>query len=235
MKASKAENLIWIIFGSIGIVFVIVGIVLFSYIFNYENKIETKGVITNISSYKKSNGERANDVYVSYYVDGKKYESKLNGYSSSFKEGKEIDIYYDKDNPNEIGSKSINLVFLVFPAIGIIFIIISGIGIYFKIKNKNLEKKLKENGTVIYANYIETIVNTGYSVNGRNPYNIICEWNNPEDNKKYILKSKNIWVNPEFLITQKNIKTLPVYINMKNKNQYVIDINSLTENVVDLS
>ena len=107
-------------------------------------------------------------------------------------------------------------------------------GILVKVNKNKLERKLKENGELIYANYIETVLNTAYTVNGRHPYNIICEWNNPEDDKKYILKSKNIWVNPENILEEKNIKTLPVYISLKNKKQYFIDIDSLTEDGVDL-
>lgn len=52
--------------------------------FNYENKIDTIGTITEISSYKDRDGEEENEVYVSYTIAGKKYESKLNGYSSDF-------------------------------------------------------------------------------------------------------------------------------------------------------
>lgn len=40
-------------------------------------------------------------------------------------------------------------------------------------------------------------------VNGRNPYNIICEWNNPLNGEKYKFKSKNIWKNPERIIEEK--------------------------------
>ncbi len=234
MKRSRIENLIWIIFAGVGLIFTIIGIIIVSNIFNYENKIDTKGVIKEISSYRNSNGNRNHDIYVSYNIDGKEYESRLNSYSSDFYEGKEIDIYYDKDDPNKIGVKSLDLIFLIFPVIGLIFLVIGGTGILVKLNKKKLERKLKENGELIYANYIETVLNTAYTVNGRHPYNIICEWNNPEDDKKYILKSKNIWVNPENIVEEKNIKTLPVYINLKNKKQYFIDIDSLTEDVVDL-
>ena len=74
-----------------------------------------------------------------------------------------------------------------------------------------------------------------YSVNGKFPYNIICEWNNSADNKKYIFKSKNIWINPENLMEEKNIKIFPVYINLNDKKQYFLDVDSLTEDIVDLS
>ncbi len=151
MKENKLENLIWIIFASIGVIFVIIGLVVFGNIFNYANKVDTIGIITEISSYRSTNNNRNHDVYVSYTVEGEKYESRLNGYFSSFYEGKEINIYYDKDNPNKIGMKSLDLLFLIFPGIGLIFLIIGGTGILIKINKRKLEKKLKENGELIYA------------------------------------------------------------------------------------
>ena len=59
-----------------------------------------------------------------------------------------------------------------------------------------------------------------------------CKFRN--DIFKYIFKSKNIWLNPEHIIEERNIKEFPIYLDNKNKKKYVIDIDSLTENVVDL-
>lgn len=235
MKYNKLENQTWILFASFGMIFFIIGIIICINIFNYENKVETTGTITSILSYKKSNGDINHEVYVNYNVNGKNYKSKLNFYSSSFYNGKEIKIYYDKYEPNKIGSKEADLTFLMFPGMGLIFAIIGGTGIMVKINKRKLEKNLRENGKKIYADYVETILNTSYSVNRKHPYNVICEWNDPEDNKKYIFKSENIWINPEKIIKEKIIKAFPVYIDEKNKNQYIIDVDILTENVIDLT
>ena len=235
MKENKVEYLVWIIFASIGAIFVVVGLFAFGYITNYKNKVDTVGTITEISTYHSNNkNNREYEVYVSYNVDGKEYESKLNSYSSSFYEGKEINIYYDKDNPNKICVKSLDLLFLIFPGVGLIFLTIGGIGILVKINKRKSEKKIKENGELIYANYVETVLNTTYTVNRKHPYNIICEWNNSLDGKKYIFKSKNIWINPENIIKEKNIKQFPVYIDNNNKKKYIIDVDILTENIIDL-
>ena len=233
MKENKLENLIWIILASIGAIFVIIGLVVFGSVFNYEKKVDSVGTITEILSYRSTNHNINHEVYVSYTVEGKEYKSRLNSYSSSFYEGKEIDIYYDKDNPNKIGVKSLDLLFLIFPGIGLIFLIIGGTGILVKINKKKSEENLKENGKLIYANYVETVLNTSYRVNGKCPYNIICEWNDTLDNKKYIFKSKNIWINPEKIIKEKDIKQFTVYID-NDRKKYVIDVDILTENVVDL-
>ena len=229
MEKNKKENLLWIIFTIVGAVFVIIGVAVSGNVFNYENKENTIGTITEIISRRRSNDDKDYEVYVSYNVEGKEYESMLNGYSSNFYEGKEINIYYDKNDPNKIGMKSLDLLFLIFPGIGLIFFITGGTVILIKNKNKKLEKYLKENGDVIYADYVETIVNYSYSVNEKHPYKIICEWNNPTDNKRYTFKSKNIWTNPEGIIAERNIKQFPVYINRDNMDKYVIDMDVLKD------
>ena len=222
MKENKVENLIWIIFAIIGAILVVISFISFGSVFNYTNKIETTGIITEIWSSRDSDNNRNHKVYVSYIAEG-------NEYSSSFYEGKEIEIYYDKDNPNKIGMKSLDLLILIVPGIGLIFLIIGGTGILVKVNKKKLEKRLRENGELIYADYVETIINTSYRVNGRYPYKIICEWTNPVDSEEYMFKSRNIWSNPEDIIEEKNIKQFPVYIDKNNKKKYFVDIDILTE------
>lgn len=118
---------------------------------------------------------------------------------------------------------------MIFPGFGLIFVIIGGTGLFIKFNKRKVEKNLKENGEKILADYIETIINTHYSVNGRHPYNIICEWKNNENGEIYKLKSKNIWNNPEDIIDEKNIKNFTVYMNPNNRKQYIIDLEDITE------
>ena len=230
MKENKLDILLWVIFVIVGAIFCLIGIALCGNIFNYENKIETTGTIAEIVTHTDNNNDDVeHDVYVSYTVAGKKYRSKLNGYSFDFYEGKEIKIYYDKDNPNKIGMKSLDKLFLLFPGFGMIFFIGGVVGIFVNIKKVQDEKFLKENGDLIYADYVRTDLNTTYMVNGRNPYNIICEWNSPLNGEKYKFKSKNIWKNPERIIEEKNIKQFPVYINSQDLSKYAVDIDVLKE------
>ena len=226
MKGDKALKFLWGTFTTMGAIIVIIGlIVFFSVCINYKNKVDTVGIII----------DTGNETTVSYSVEGEEHESSFSGYSSSFHVGDEIEIYYDKDDVNKIGSKSLDLLYLILPGIGSIFLLIGVIGLAFLLHKKRKERTLRESGKLVYATYSETILNVNVRVNGRYPYNIIVEWNNPEDGKKYLLKSKNIYFNPEMLIEERNIKTFPVYINPNNKKQYFVDVDILNEDVVDLT
>lgn len=225
MNGDKTIKILWSTFTIVGAITVIVGLIVFFCVCNYKNKIDTVGVIT----------DTGNGTTVSYSVEGEEHESSLSGYSSSFHVGDEIQIYYDKDDVSKIGSKSLDLLFLILPGIGSIFLLIGLIGLTVVLHKKKKEKKLKENGELVDAVYLETVMNRKFRVNGRCPYNIIVQWNNSQDGKTYLLRSNSIWFNPENIIKERNIKTFPVYVNPNNKKQYVIDTDILNENVVDLT
>lgn len=123
----------------------------------------------------------------------------------------------------------------IFTFIGMIFCWVSGVGLYLINKNKKQREMLKQTGIKITADYVETIVNETVHIQYRHPYNIICEWNNPADGKKYIFKSGNIWFNPDNLIMEKGMSKFDVYYDEKNIRNYTVDVDCLTKDVVDLS
>ncbi len=234
MKENKKEKFIFMIFLIIGLLFLILGTIICIKQFNYSGKIETTGIISQIIPYTESDGDIKHNVFVTYHVNGKEYTSELNGYSTSYYVGKEIPIYYNENNIDKIGVKSLDMLMLIFPGLGFIFACVGGIPLFFMNNTKKQIQKLKEFGTRIDATYVETVINNSYTVNGRSPYNIICEWNNPADNKKYIFKSQNLWTNPESIIAEKNIKTFSVYIDMNNMRKYTIDVDELFSDIIDL-
>lgn len=230
---NMAVKITMTIFFIIGAIFFAVGIAMCISTFTSE-KVETTGIISEIETYR-SGDEYRHKVYIEYEVDGKVYNSLLNNYMSNYYEGKEIDIYYNPDFPEKIGTRAGDTLVFIFPTLGLIFMMVGLIYFFIIIAKKNKTKKLKATGHLIHAKYQEIVINTSYSVNGRHPYNIICEWDNLDDNKKYIFKSDNIWFNPEVIISQKNIKTFPVYINLEKISEYYVDIDELEENVIDLT
>lgn len=231
MKEEKTEKFLWKLFTFIGIVFIIIGIGVLIMPFTIKNKVETTGVISSIN-YKydeTSRKEDMPDVRVSYIVDGQEYETALSYYSSTFYEGKQLKIYYDKNNPQKIYAKAESSLAYIFLGLGAVFAGIGGSGIVIKSKKQKQINYLKANGNLINADYIETKINAHYSVNGKHPYNIYCRWIDPNNTKEYLLKSKNIWENPENIISEKNITEFSVYIDKNNIDSYFIDTSIIEE------
>ena len=64
---------------------------------------KTTATITKITeTYNAADNNYDHDVYVSYEVDGKSYNEELNYYEGGYKEGQEVTIAYNPDNPAEI-------------------------------------------------------------------------------------------------------------------------------------
>lgn len=241
MNIRKVERLIWMIFSGIGAVLLIVGAIVCIHVFNYDNKVDTTGVITEISVQRdlgrerSKNKERHYKVYVAYEVDGTAYESRLGSYSPNYYEGQEIAIYYDRDDPQRIGIKGLNGLFLILPGIGLLFFCMGGIGLAVLARKSRRGEALRENGYRVTADYVETELNIHYSVNNRNPYRVVCRWRDPESGETRIFKSENLWENPETMISARNVRSFSVYLDRKHPKRYVMDTDWLTLRMTELS
>lgn len=110
------------------------------------------------------------------------------------------------------------------------------VGFVFSAKNSEKRKeKLKQNGTLVYARINDVIINYSIAINGRHPYQIICEYTSLEDGKIYMFKSEYIWFNPQIKIEENHIDKLPVYYDSHNIKKYYIDVSEITKDVVDLT
>ncbi|MBQ9276760.1 MAG: hypothetical protein IJ226_04110 [Clostridia bacterium] len=70
-----------------------------------KHSAKTTAIISSISTYHNSKGEKKRKVYVDYDVDGESYNHVyLNEYSSDFYEGKEITLLYNAEDPTEIAT-----------------------------------------------------------------------------------------------------------------------------------
>ncbi|MBQ6323644.1 MAG: hypothetical protein IJI22_02295 [Bacilli bacterium] len=167
------------------------------------------------------------EVYVKYEAGGLIRQKKIDIPADKVSTQQVIRIYYNKKNPDKIyidKSKSIaqNLftVGIYIIAFGIIFFIIRS-------RRKEYQNNLRSSGRRISATIKEIKVNKNVTKNGKNPHIVVCSWTNPEDNKTYTFNSPKIWENPGELISMKNITTLTVYVDKKNFNRYIVDINQL--------
>ena len=228
MKLRRPERLIFMIFAGIGAIFLLVGILLCVHILDYDGTVETTGIITEISPHRGSGGHRDYDVYVSYEVDGTDYESRLNGYSSGYYEGKKLDIYYDRDDPWRIGSKTMDRMFLLFPGMGLLFCCIGGAGLAVIAKAGRRREALRENGYRVTAEYVETKRNRHYQVNNRNPYRVVCRWRDPETGETRTFHSENLWEDPAPRIAARNVRPFSVYLDRRHPRRYAMDTDWLT-------
>lgn len=232
MKELGMEYRVGGIFAFAGLIFFVIGCFVCYQTFPPQHEIvNIKGTIEKISF----SGTNHPTAYVKYKVNGKEYERSLPNYNSGMKVGKTVSFYYNKENPGEIGTNSENMKVLLVPGFGLLVIALGSSFMIVKERKKKLAKKLRKTGERIEGEYLQTIYNRSCSLNGVSPYYIRCQWKDEVTGQTYLFRSENIWFNPMTAIQEKKITTFPIYRDPIHKNKYTIVLDSILEDVVDLS
>lgn len=237
MKSKKTGKLIFLIPGIfiiVGICILVAGIFwLMSAIRFKENGAAVPGVITRIESHYDSKGENSHTVFVSFEYGGSVYSDvRLNSYSSSMYEGKEITLYCDPDNPRRIQVDSM-LYFGpgILMGIGFVFVLIGG-GILIPMVVRSLKgKKVRELGKSIYAIVEQIGYNTNFSVNGAHPYVIYCTYRDDYRDITYRFKSGNLWSDPSVVFPVGS--TIEVKVMENDYSSYFVNTEELDRRVID--
>ncbi len=216
MKDSKVNKILIISFMIIGSIFL--GIAGSIYTFAdipVSRRIKVPATILAI--------EPQEGILVSYFVKGDHYTNYLHMTSNRYYHNQVLNIYYDKDNPNNIMSNSFLEIVYIIGAFGGLILLVAFLILYFDQKRKKEIDLLKSTGNIINAKFISVKRNHHYEINGKNPYNIVCEYK-AWDGKLYRFNSENIWYDPIIIINDYNIKSFPVYVDRNNYKKYYMDI-----------
>ena len=166
---------------------------------------------------------------IQFNADGKIYTHRLNSYSSGWKKGDKLTVYYDPADPEDVTDGFV-MWFLptLFGGMGALFAVI---GIIPAVAGKNSDsrkKHLLENGVRIDAVIISAAPNYRVSINHRNPYIITCGYTDSEG-KTHIFKSGNIFGFPNRPLIG---ETVPVWYEPGNLNKYFVDTSALEDSNV---
>lgn len=221
MKKIQAQDIVGILFTFIALISLAVVI----YFIDSNNKFlkngkETVGIISRIE--KEYDGDDVdNTVYVKYHIYDDEYENRINSYSSDMYEGKKISLIYDINNPNHVKAKFETKIVYIFLILPLIFGIIGLIFVILMIKRNKLMKNLMRLEYYVEANIDLIEVNKYYAVNGIHPYIMHCSYNGNS------FKSGNFYEDIKSIIDTNEIKKVPLYVNLSNPKQYVVDLESL--------
>lgn len=233
MKIGKFANIFCAIFAVVG-AFLVAGAVIVCISdrkFMAEAE-EISGVISAIETYRDSDNETHHRVYVDYTYNGQQYgKVRINFYTSSMYEGKEITLYCDPRHPEKVVVQGANtFVFSMFIIMGIIFLCGGIIPLIISIRVRTKRKKMRETGRALYATVDEINCNTNYRFNGRHPYVILCSYRDDYKDITYRFKSENLWVDPEPAVTIGSM--IKVYVEEDNYANYYVDAESMIQGKV---
>ena len=119
---------------------------------------------------------------------------------------------------------------LIFGGLGLIFFFIgsgflSALIIVPALRSRKAER-LRNQGIPIQVEFQGVERNTQITINGRNPFRLIAQWQDPATSKLHLFESTNLWFDPTPFI---NKKQLTVFIDPNNPRRYHLDISFLPE------
>jgi hypothetical protein len=143
--------------------------------------------------------------------------------------GETVPVLYDPQQPFDArldGTFSNYGVSLIFGLFGAIF---GSIGIGFVItwivKRKRRAEVLAR-GTPVSARFIGVERNTSIKVNGRSPWRIVCQWQNPSTGNIHVFKSDDIWFDPSAHVSGDLLRVL---ILPDKPHCYMVDVSFLPQ------
>lgn len=226
MKGNKMLYLFYAIFGLSGIGMLIGGMIfLVKSIQFHEKAVEITAVISEIETYRDSDGDRRHNVYVDYVYEGEVYQDVyLHEYNSSMYEGKEITLLCDPDNPGKVDTPMGGyftgglLIFMgvIFGAIGIIPPIVTG-------NKTKMQKRLLSEGRVLHGVVERVEYDRSVRVNGRYPYVVYCMYRDEYQDLTYKFKSNHIWSDPTAYFPEGS--DIEIYVQVDDYSKYYVDVD----------
>ncbi len=191
--------------------------------------LKAEGEVVDLTTKESSDGDTYSPVVKFKSSDGVEHEivSTVSSNPPAYSIGEAVEVLYEEGNPQNAKINAFFSLrfaeFLLCLLGGVFFLFGAGMFLATYLKNKKRDY-LKENGIPIQAKFQEVYLNTSYSVNDRNPYNIVCQWLNPSTNEVFEFKSENIWFNPkDYIYTE----FLTVMIERNNPKKYWMDTSFL--------
>lgn len=166
-------------------------------------------------------------VFVSQKGEEIEFTSSVGSNPPSYSKGQTVEIFYLPENPQtaEInGFFSLWGVPIILGAMGGIFSTVGASILVAIISKEREEKYLKQQGTPIKTKFKGVEIDTTKSIDGRNPFRVITQWQNPSTTEIHVFKSNSIWYDPSEFMTSDSIT---VFIERENPKKYFVDLSFL--------
>ena len=186
---------------------------------------QVTGVISHIETYREHHLDNSHtemhDVYVKYTVNGQEYEQLLGYYEASMYAGKEIEIFYNPENPAEIKGDD-GAVSIVLPLLGLVFL---GIGLAFVISDKKKKKQMEmlmSKGNTAEGLITAVTVDYNTTINNRHPLKAEVTVTDPVTGEQFIYSSESVMDDIRHLEGRR----VTVYYDPDDRSNYYIDLDT---------
>jgi len=194
-----------------------------------ERATETKGTVIDLVASRSSDSTSYYPVVVFEDASGRqiKFQSGSGSNPPSFNRGERVSVLYEPAAPE---SARINSFFslwgvaVIVGGMGLVFGLVGGGMVLFGILKGRSKAYLEEHGTEVLAKFASVEQNTSLTVNGRNPFRIVCQWQHPQTGELHMFRSDNLWFDPSDHIQQ---EAVPVLVDESNLKRYWVNTSFL--------
>lgn len=160
--------------------------------------------------------------------DGQKhtFTSHSSNNPPAYRRGEQVGVLFEDGRPDSgviDGWFSLWGGITIVGSIGLMFTLVGG-GMTLVRRRRKQRKALLKTGRRIEASFQSVQQNTSLTVNGRHPFQILCQWQDPQSSRVHVFASENLWYDPTEFIHD---KTFQVYLEQGNATHYYVDISSL--------
>jgi hypothetical protein len=218
------------VFGLVGLVFLVVAI------FTVRSELAFRAVAISapgtVVDLEPTSGSRGGTTYkpVFEFTDRDDHLHRVTGSVASsppsFKRGEAVRVLYQPENPDQAHLDSFMDTWflpLIFGTLGTVFTSIAGGCLIYGLRRRTRRTSLIASGTRIQARVDGVEHDRNTSVNGRNPWRIVAQWQHPVDQKVYVFRSDSIWFDPTPYLHQ----SVDVLVDIDHPHRYVMDTDFL--------
>ena len=155
------------------------------------------------------------------------FTSGIGSSPPAYSVGEKVTVLYSPRRPNRAKINSFFELWgisAILGGMGLLFFSV-GFGILLvTFRNKRKRQRLMQHGQPVQTRFVEVVHNTSYSVNGRHPYQVITQWENPMTGRVHVYKSNNLWFDPTEYVQDKPIT---VMIDKNDPDAYHVNLSFL--------
>lgn len=190
---------------------------------------ETEGTVIALGRSRSSSSTTYYPVVTFNDARGQHIEFSSSSSSNppAYSRGETVSVLYEVESPE---NARINDFMSLWGAVlilsilgGVFFLVGMGLFVVPALKNRK-EAYLRKHGTIIETRFQNVEYNEGVSVNGRSPFQVITQWQNPDNAEIHLFRSNNLWYDPTNHI---NVDTIRVFIDRNNPRKYAVDLSFL--------
>jgi len=157
-------------------------------------------------------------------------EFRATNFSSDYHVGQNVPVLYRATDPQDASINSFSELWLLPVMLAAIATpgTLVGAGILtYRLRRRAIKRTLLSSGTPILTDFQRVARDTSLTVNGRSPFVIYTQWQNPATSQIEVFKSEGLWSDPSNSINPKH--KITVLVDPEKPRHYYVDLGFLTQ------